>query len=299
MLYKTTVAAALGTLGLFAWAGAARADDDLVRLNGGRDTPTLTLKDDGQSETILTRGGRGGGGARGGGARIGGARVGVRVGPRGGVGVRVGRVGVAVGPRGRVGVRVGFRAGGVRFVRGPWGGVRFVRGPWGGVRFVRVVRVGVGPWWFGFRPRFWYGNFPYPDYYYGSYPYYGVPTTSAYYNYPPTVVAPRVVMPYAPDDDAVVPNGSVVPTPPVPSPGTPIPPGDGTFPYDGGPAEPVPQPRVVPGPTSAPPGVVPAPGLRPVSLPRQVAPRVTYPAYGDRPAPTPAPSGRTYVTGTR
>jgi hypothetical protein len=59
-----------------------------------------------------------------------------------------------------------------------------------------------------------------------------------------------------------------------------VPGGDPTFPYDGGPANPVPLPRTEAGPTAAPPPTIPLEG-RPVSLTTKPA-KLTYPAYGER-----------------
>ena len=57
---------------------------------------------------------------------------------------------------------------------------------------------------------------------------------------------------------------------------------DGTFPYDGGPASPVPMPKTDPGPQGTPnKSFAPGEG-RLVSLPLVPAkPKYTYPAYGD------------------
>ena len=57
----------------------------------------------------------------------------------------------------------------------------------------------------------------------------------------------------------------------------PLPPADGTYPYDGGPANPVPQPSARPAAPATPP--VPLEG-RPVSLPAPEK-KYTYPAYGE------------------
>ena len=68
---------------------------------------------------------------------------------------------------------------------------------------------------------------------------------------------------------------------------------DGTFPYDGGPSSPVPNPKDTP-PSSTTPRSVPLEG-RAVSLPR-AAPKWTYPAYGERARRTTPESERTYLT---
>lgn len=68
---------------------------------------------------------------------------------------------------------------------------------------------------------------------------------------------------------------------------------DGTFPYDGGPSNPVPKPKDTP-PSSTTPRSAPLEG-RAVSLPK-AAPKWTYPAYGERARRTTPASQRTYLT---
>ena len=69
-----------------------------------------------------------------------------------------------------------------------------------------------------------------------------------------------------------------------------------TFPYDGGPASPVPQPRPDANPSSVPVRpVVPAEG-RPVSLPAKK--KYTYPAYGEQPS-TPSGDRPLLIRGTK
>jgi hypothetical protein len=81
------------------------------------------------------------------------------------------------------------------------------------------------------------------------------------------------------------------PLPGAAQPNAPVQPRDGgTFPYDGGPSNPVPNPKDTPSSTT-PPRSVPLEG-RAVSLPR-AAPKWTYPAYGERARRT---SERTYLT---
>jgi hypothetical protein len=60
--------------------------------------------------------------------------------------------------------------------------------------------------------------------------------------------------------------------------------GDGTYPYDGGPSSPVPNPKATPVPQSAPQRSVPLEG-RAVSLPKS-ATKWAYPAYGETPRRT-------------
>jgi hypothetical protein len=65
----------------------------------------------------------------------------------------------------------------------------------------------------------------------------------------------------------------------------PPPSGDQTFPYDGGPRQPIPMPKATDG-SPAPSGGAPAPNVpldgRTVSVPSQKPAKLTYPAYGDQ-----------------
>jgi len=142
----------------------------------------------------------------------------------------------------------------------------------------------------GFRPfwgsRFWgwpwYGSSfaGYSPFYYSTPLYYSYPS----YSYCPISISGTL-------------NGSgggyngyspVMPMPPADAPGPAPRPGprdDGTYPYDGGPASPVPMPNADPMPSREPVRPAPKPEGRIVSLP---APKTqfAYPAYGDKPAPT-------------
>jgi hypothetical protein len=69
---------------------------------------------------------------------------------------------------------------------------------------------------------------------------------------------------------------------------------EGTFPYDGGPANPVPNPKETTRPSTPPQRSVPLEG-RAVSLPRSAA-KWTYPAYGETARRAPVESERTYLT---
>jgi hypothetical protein len=274
MLKRGVIAAALGTLGLFAWAGAARADD-LVRLNGGKDTPTITLGGNVDADTVLTRRG-GGGGGRGG-------HVAFRGGSRGGFRGGFAHRGFA---------HRGFAHRG--FSRGWYGG----RGWYGRGWYGRGWYGGYYPWYANYNGG-WYG-YPYYNGYYGN-GYYGqpycyslTPTVSSYYNYS---VVPQQLMPYSGSS-----GGTVVPTLPAPLPGrsvsgVPVP-ADGSYDYDGGPIVPVPLPKVGPAPAVVPPtgGPAPAATVRQVSTPAPQAPRFAYPAYGDRPQTNPPSRSRIYVT---
>jgi hypothetical protein len=63
-------------------------------------------------------------------------------------------------------------------------------------------------------------------------------------------------------------------------------PKNNTFPYDGGPANPVPMPQAEPAPNRAAPATI-IPGGRVVSL-QTKAPKYSYLAYGENPAGRPA-----------
>jgi hypothetical protein len=216
---------------------------DLTPLKGGEDAPAIRLDGKGNAVTTPTA-----------------VRVGV--GPRG---VRVGvgrpgfRVAVGVGRPAfvRGGVFVGPRT--VVVGRGWWGPRRVVYwGPWGGWWWGRpVVVIRTGP---GFYTPPYVVGYPYPV----AVPA-GTIVTNNTYSVPATIqpgvspIAPTV----GPDQNQ---------TPP-----------EGTYDYDGGPAQPVPlpTPQPNPGPTSgtAPSGST-AP-LRPVSVPAGQTSPYRYPAYGE------------------
>jgi hypothetical protein len=270
MFTRGVTVAALGALGLFAWAGAARAsEDDLVPLNGGKDTPAVVLGKDVSADTVLTR--RGGGGGGRGHVGRGGFRGSVRVGYRGSYARRGYSYGVGRG----------------------WDGYR------GGYGYRRYYR----PWYYGGYygyPRYYSSYYGYPSYYYSNGYYYSAPYCSPVVGvgsvYTAPAVVPSATMPYAPGA-----GDYGAPTLPVPTPGRtrlgPVPP-DGTYDYDGGPNLPVPLPRAEPAPALVPPGGNPAPVLRPVSAPAPSTSTFRYAAYGEQPQATSPPPGRTYFTGT-
>lgn len=166
---------------------------------------------------------------------------------------------------------------------GGWGYRPYWGGYWGGYR----------PYYYSYAPSYYY---PYTYYYPGAYSYYyspwgcsyTLPTVSlsigsvsaAISANPPAVdlnIKPRV-LPKAPANSI---------TPPQP---------DGTYPYDGGPQNPVPMPpKTEPSPTKQPTPSVPLEG-RLVSLPKS-GPFV-YPAYGEKPRPI-AALVRTVVVNTK
>jgi hypothetical protein len=84
---------------------------------------------------------------------------------------------------------------------------------------------------------------------------------------------------------AVAPTDAGLETIPAPRPLKPAQP-NGTFPYDGGPANPVPMPQAEPAPNRAAPRTI-VPEGRVVSL-QAKAPKYSYPAYGEKPASRPA-----------
>jgi hypothetical protein len=164
-----------------------------------------------------------------------------------------------------------------------------------------------------YRPSFYYGYSYYrPSFYYGYssyYPYYYRPSyyyTPSYYYSPYYYIPSYYYSPYycpislkvTAGSSAVVPGGAYQPAqpalpkmdplPPTPAqPSQPAQPSDGTFPYDGGPSNPVPMPKGDTVPQGTPnKGFVPGEG-RLVSLPvlPPVTQKYTYPAYGDNKLP--------------
>jgi hypothetical protein len=306
----TNLAAGVLTAGALAvCVGPARAGDDYFLRLGGGTAETVALGTDIQADTVAVAGRGGFAGGRGGFA---GGRGSIAVG-RGGF--AVGRGGFAVGRGGFVAGRSGFVAGRGGFVASRGGFVTggrsvFVTGARGGFvttgrggfviagrnGFVRspfnsrvvVVRS------FGFSRPFWFSSFP--SFGFGwSAPYFS-------YVYPPPLYwnfygsSPSFFSPYDYPLDASVIDPSTtsletIPTLPMPraSGYAPMPPAQGgTFPYDGGPANPVPMPRpeTVPPPPPgqpAPMGVPPATPKgedRKISLPGKAS-KYSYPAYGD------------------
>jgi hypothetical protein len=185
--------------------------------------------------------------------------------------------------------------------RGGWGGYR---GGWGGYRGGWAGHRGWGwgggwrgwgwgwrgwgwgrPYW-GYAWRPFYRPWYYTPYYYAPPVYYYSYPTADYYSYPLTF-------------DINL-NGvglrTALGSPPSTNYGTPAPPtqtlpyprlngNSPTYPYDGGPQNPVPLPKsgreAIPAPTPT----VPLDG-RAVSIPARPAPKFAYPAYGETPART-------------
>jgi hypothetical protein len=244
---------------------------DVIPLKGTNsyNAQTVTLGNDGNSTTELTRGGGRGGGGHGGGGFHGGGFGGFR----GGFG--------------------GFR-GGYGGFRGGFGYGRFGYGGYGGYGY-----GGYGGWG-GYYPYYYGGYYPY--YYGGYYPYYGgygygglgygyvgnygSPYYSVGVGSSPYVYTQPYLSNATPYGTAAInnygyngyngTNGNVPVMPPVQS-------GDGTYPYNGGPTVPVPLPpqnQVNPAKTAP---AAPT-TLRLVSTPggqQQQQSPYSYPAYGE------------------
>jgi len=274
-MMRLTLAA--GLLALVACIPAARAADDDIRLK-----LSATPDDDGEVRTLGATNSdldadtlemRYYGGYRGG---WGGYRGGWG-GYRGGWG----------GYRGYVGYRGGY--GGWGGYRGGWGGYGGYRG-WGGYYAGYRGFYGGYRGWGGYYGG--YGGY-YPSYYssYYSYPVYSYsyPVYSSYYYYPCATVmaAPATTLEYGISPSTPTPSESApaqtLPSPSLKTPAAPpMPRVDGTYPYNGGPATPVPMPR---GDESMMLPRVPTPLLdRVVSLKDEpTTGKYVYPAYGEQP----------------
>lgn len=278
---KGLVVGILATLGLFAWAGRGRADDT-IRLNRVDNAPTQTLVDDGKgADTIRTwHRGFGYGGYRGfgfggySGFGFGGYRgFGYGGFYRPYYGLGYGRFYRPFYGLGYGGLRYGLGGYGLGYGLGGYG-LGYGLGSFG-------LGYGLGSYGFG------YGGY-YPSYGFGYGGFWGpcsgggVVTGTYTLNMPVATLGtplPQTV-PQAPP---VVPNGN------------------GTFPYDGGPQQVVPNPQAAPNPpdVSTPPAkaprrTVPLEG-RSVSLPK-AAPKWTYPAYGETAKRMVPQEARTYYT---
>jgi len=273
-------AAVVAALGL--WASPAWAQFSDVKTLRLGDVPKMKLGDAStDADTLLVRGGSHGGGSHGGGFHSGGFHSGgFHNGGFHSSGFR--NVGFHNGGFHNSGFHNGFHS---SFHRGFHNGFHS--------SFHHGFHRGFSRSFFfnGFWPFYGYGyrNFYYPGYYsgygYGYSPYYDYAPSVYYYSplcsYPASLTTTysgySPVMPLAPQDGGPVPGGG-----PVPRPGTVE---DGTYPYDGGPASPVPMPRADPVPSREPARPAPKPEGRIVSLP---APKTqfAYPAYGEKTAPT-------------
>jgi hypothetical protein len=234
-------------------AGIAHAEGDTFRLvdrpaADDATTQTLTLRPDNDAETILTRG-RGGFGG------------GFRGGFRGGFGGYRGGFG-----RGFVGYR-GFGYRGFGYGYRPWYGYGIGIGLGYGYGGYGYGGYGYGGYGYGYSP--WYGCSTYisPSYYYTSaMPYYGASNQVAPQILTLNTSPVPAVMPRIGDEGGIPMSPRAQPQQPQSNPG-------GTFPYDGGPAAPVP-------------GVkdkdsVKPPAERAVSLPAERT-KYSYAAYGEQ-----------------
>jgi len=243
-------AAVVAALGM--WASPAWAQFSEVKTLRLGDVPTMKLGKAGtDADTELVRHSGGYHGGHSGGYR-GGYHGGYSGGYRGGY-----HGGYSGGYRGYYGGYRGFYGGYSNYYR-----------PYYGYRNFYYPRYSLYAGGYGYRPSYYYAP---PVYYY--YPACSYPislTTTTFSAYSP-------VMPLAPQDVGPVPEGG-----PVPRPGGVE---DGTFPYDGGPASPVPMPKADPVPSRDPVRPTPKPEGRIVSLPAPTT-SFAYPAYGEKTAPT-------------
>jgi hypothetical protein len=278
----------VAVLGVLAWAVPSRAGDT-IRLNRVDNTPTQMLVDDGRgADTIQTQFRRGFGG-------FGGVRGFGGWGGRGFGGWGWGGRGLGWGGWGWGGRGLGWGWGGRGWGWG-WGG----RGlGWGGWGWGRGLGWGWGGWgWGGLGYGLGYGGF-YPGFgdglygigYGGYYPGFGY---GGFY-YPCSGVNGAVYTLAMPVSGGVAPLTTTVQPRYTDyyAPGQ-APSGDGTYPYDGGPSNPVPNPKAAPIPQSAPERSVPLEG-RAVSLPKP-ATKWAYPAYGETPRRTSFAEDQTLLT---
>ena len=264
---KSFVAGLLATVSVLAWAGASRGGDT-IRLNGGDNTPTRGLVDDGQGADTVPTWYRGGwGGYRGfgyGGYR--GFGYGGFYRPYYGFGLGYGGLGYG---RGFGWGGYGLGLGGLGYGRGfGWGGY----GLGYGLGFGGLGGYGLG--YGGFYPGFGLG--------YGGMFGPCAGTTANIYSLNMQANTPGTPLPGAPQPRAV----DVAPQQ--------APANDGTFPYDGGPQNVVPNPQDTPPARTTPQRSVPLEG-RAVSLPKS-SPKWSYPAYGETARRIAPDSDRTYLT---
>jgi hypothetical protein len=261
---KLWLAGVATVLALYAWAPSAEA----ARGGGGR----------GGGGFRGGGGGRGGAVAfRGGGARVGGFRGGAVAFRGGGVRTAAWRGGVGRGFYGRGFYGRGFYGRGF-YGRGFYGrgfyGRGFGRGFYGGYYWPWLGSY-YSPWWYG-----GYGaGYGYPDVGVVDYNDYNYYAPSYYYSAPyyPNYYSPNVVpdvMPYIDPTSADVPYSGISP--------------NGTYLYNGGPAEPIPQPLVDPASRSD-------GQTRYVSQPAKPK-KYVYRAYGEKPDQPPRKDDGTILT---
>jgi hypothetical protein len=267
MTWRSLAAGLLAGVGLLAFAAPAGAGDTVrLKLTPKDDTPTFNLKGSGDADVIdvAARGGFLGGGFHGGGFHGGGFHGG---GFHGG----------------------GFHGGGFR---GGFGHAGFrgygYRGFGYGYRGFGYGYRGFGYGWRGYGYGYYwpfYGGY-YSSYYYPSYyyPYYVDPYYYSPYDYY-SVYPISGVSVATPSFSLRLGSTSALQSVPYPQA---LPPDAAprTYPYDGGPAVPVPMPKDAPDQLNAPRPLPDAPADRSVSLPASGGSKFAYPAYGDKPQKT-------------
>lgn len=183
----------------------------------------------------------------------------------------------------------GYRSYGWGGYRGyGWGGYGYRGYGWGGYRgygWGGYYRPYWGYGWGGYYRPYWgwggYYSYGYPYYSYG-YPYYYYPSYSYYY-YPTALSYDPSALSYYYNNSTESPATDLNIRPRTLTPA----PADGTYPYDGGPKNPVPmpQPKSDPTPMKRPQPTVPLEG-KVVSLTPAPSPvKYTYPAYGESSPP--------------
>jgi hypothetical protein len=143
----------------------------------------------------------------------------------------------------------------------------------------------VGHYGYGFSPAYYYPRrYGYSSFYYGGfYPRYFYSPTVTYYSQTPVYYYSQPLYYSAPYCSPIGLSATLqTPGDQMPPPMTQVNPGLGTYPYDGGPANPVPMPKVDPAPTNVPPKAVVPGDERPVALPARSG-KYSYLAYGEKP----------------
>jgi hypothetical protein len=129
---------------------------------------------------------------------------------------------------------------------------------------------------FAYYPRYWWG----PSISFGVGPVYSVIRPRAFFYAAPVYSYGITIAAGGLPSSTIIDSSPILPAPPSEQLAPPrLLPNDGTFPYNGGPSQPVPLPRLEPAPMRVPVPTAPLEG-RAVSLPGK-AKRYTYAAYGD------------------
>jgi hypothetical protein len=286
MIRSCCVFGAIAAAILWMGSGSVRAEDDTLKLDlkKGKEAATTNLlgSDDGADTVLVGHGGHGGGG-HGGGGHGGGGHGG---GGHGGGG-HGGGGHVSAGHFHGGHVNAGhFHAG--HFHDGHFHGGHFHAGHFHNGAF---GWAGLG---FGFWPGYYYPyySYNYPSYFYSPYSY----DPPVYYYPSADYVAPSLYNApgyYYPNGNGlspgsrplVAPERSVMPPATGPEETIPMPRPEqkgGTYPYDGGPANPVPMPQAEPTPSRKA-GIPLTRDARLVAT-ESKAPKYSYQAYGDKPA---------------